>query len=215
MLASATGLLMVFSFDVNSPDLFFANGARTTYLVAMLFLLFAAMSMKNVLSYKTVSKINYTAKYAELKTSIMSLLAVFLFLLSPMFDEPLKYALCNCEWIRWVGCLLLVDAFVFFAWSSWVFGKKFYRSDGTPVPLKLVSSGPYAVIRHPRYLGLIAWAFATALVFNNLFAMLLAVVLVGIIGQKAHDEEVFMELEFGDAWLKYKRKTFRFFPLIY
>jgi protein-S-isoprenylcysteine O-methyltransferase Ste14 len=215
MLAAGTGLLMLFAFDMNHPQQFFDNTPRTLYLIVTLLIVFAAMSMKKVLSYQTTTTINYTPKHDELKTSALSIGVVLLFFLSPMFDRSGLFEACDCAWIRWVGCLFLFDAIAFFTWSSWVFSKAFYRADGKPVPHKIVSSGPYAVIRHPRFLGLIAWIIGTALVFNNLMSILLAVIIIYIIALKANDEEVFMELEFGEEWNDYKRQTKRFFPLIY
>lgn len=209
------GFLINFAYDFNNPLSFYANNARTVYFVGFLFMVFAALSMKNVLSYKTTSKIDFAPKYEELKSSGLTISIILLFFVSPMFDQPERFAICECQWIRWIGCLFLIDAISFFTWSSWVFGKAFYRADNKPSELKLIAQGPYAVIRHPRFLGLISWSFATALAFNNIAALLLAVIITWIVGMKAQDEEVFMELEFGDQWLAYKKQTYRFIPFIY
>lgn len=215
LISAATGFLILIAFDLYRPTSLFESSARTTYFVSMLAMIFTAMSMKKVFAYKTQSKIDFTAKHGELKDSLLSGLVVLLLFVSPMFDKSGTYALCNCEWIRWLGCLLMIDAIVFFTWSSWVFSKTFFNSTGKAVPLKLVKTGPYAVIRHPLYLGFIALAFSTTLVFNNYISLLLALVLTWILGIKAHDEEVFLELEFGEQWQAYKKRTFRFFPFIY
>jgi len=209
------GILINFAYDFNNPLAFYENNARTVYFIGFILMVFSALSMKNVLSYKTVSKIDYAPKNEELKTSGLAISIILLFFIAPMFDQPERFAICECQWIRWIGCLFLIDAITFFTWSSWVFGKSFYRNDDKPSELKLISHGPYAVIRHPRFLGLISWSFATALAFNNIAALLLAVIITYIVGMKAQDEEVFMELEFGDQWLAYKKQTYRFIPLIY
>ncbi len=209
------GLLMTIAYDLARPDLFFTNNARTIYFVAFMLLVFAALSMKNILAYKTKSKIDFIPRYNEAKTSGLTITIILLFILGPMFDQPEKFGICECQWIRWVGCLFMIDAIFFFSWSAWILGKTFFRNDGKSAELKIVKTGPYAVIRHPRYLAVIAWSLSTALVFNNIAALLLAVIVTWIVGMKAHDEETFMELEFGEDWIAYKRDTYRFLPLIY
>lgn len=209
------GLLMTFAYDLAQPSEIFSNGARTTYFAATMFMVFGALSLKNVLSYKTKTTIKYTPKNGELKNSGISLVVIFLFLLAPMFDQPLRFSICDCQWIRWVGCLFMIDAITFFSWASWILGKQYYRNDGKASELKIITSGPYAIIRHPRLLGLMSWGLSTALVFNNIVALFLAFLLVWIAALKAQDEEVLKELEFGDQWIEYKRKTYRFLPMIY
>lgn len=215
LISAATGFIMLVAFDIQQPSRFFDNDARTAYFASMMVIIFAAMSMKKVLAYKTQSKIDYKAKNHELKASLLSILIILLLFVSPMFDKGGKYEICHCEWIRWISCFFMIDAIAFFTWSTWVFSKTFFNSTGKAVPLKLVTTGPYAVIRHPLYLGFIAWAFATSLVFNNIVAVVLSIIFTWIIALKAADEEVFLELEFGEQWREYKKQTYRFIPLIY
>ena len=214
-LTTGLGLLMTFAFNLEQPSAFFNNDARTVYFAATMFMVFGALTLKNVLGYQTKTKINYTPKHNELKSSGLGLTVVLLFAIAPMFDQTIKFGICDCQWIRWVGCLFMIDAITFFSWSSWILGKKYYRNDGNPSDLAIIDAGPYAIIRHPRYLGLMTWGIATALVFNNVIALVFAVLLIWIARLKAHDEEVMRELEFGEKWLEYNKRTYRFLPMIY
>ena len=215
LITTGLGLLMTFAYDLKQPAGFFSNDARTIYFAATMLLVFGALSMKNVLSYKTKTNIKYTPKHEELKNSGLSLAVLFLFVLAPMFDQSARFSICDCQWIRWIGCLFMIDAITFFSWSSWILGKQYYRNDGKASDLKIIKTGPYAIIRHPRLLGLMSWGLSTALVFNNIVALLVTILLVWVVGLKAEDEEVLKELEFGEEWINYKKQTYRFIPMIY
>jgi hypothetical protein len=65
--AAGLGILINFAYDLNNPKAFYENSARTVYFVGFMLMVFTALSMKNVLSYKTTSNINYAPKNDELE----------------------------------------------------------------------------------------------------------------------------------------------------
>ena len=72
----------------------------------------------------------------------------------------------------------------------------------------VVDTGPYRLVRHPIYSGLIFAASATAILKGTSFAMLgVALVIVAFMA-KARREERFLRAELGeDAYNDYARKT--------
>jgi len=80
---------------------------------------------------------------------------------------------------------------------------------------KLTTSGPYAFIRHPLYVGtmLIAVGFIIMLKIydiGTLFIILMAIVYYRTIKK----EESMLEVKFRDEYLKYKKKVPAIFPTI-
>jgi protein-S-isoprenylcysteine O-methyltransferase Ste14 len=84
-------------------------------------------------------------------------------------------------------------------WSDWITKKAGHH---------VVDTGPYRIVRHPIYLGLIFAAFATALEKGTSFALFGAAILTFAFYTKARREERFLRVELGeDAYGAYARKT--------
>lgn len=79
---------------------------------------------------------------------------------------------------------------------------------------RLVTEGPYTLVRHPLYLG--NWVIALGLFMVSRDALLLAIgpalVLVWYL-KISREEERFLEEQFGDEYRAYAARVPRFFPL--
>jgi protein-S-isoprenylcysteine O-methyltransferase Ste14 len=64
-------------------------------------------------------------------------------------------------------------------------------------------SGPYRLLRHPRYVGLLATRVGLPLVFGSLLAWALASVWFLLIRRRAHLEERYMTTKFGRTYRDY------------
>ena len=75
-------------------------------------------------------------------------------------------------------------------WSGWVSKKEGHR---------VIDTGPYAIVRHPIYTGIILAAFATAAIKGTVFALVGAAVMTLGFWIKARLEERFLRQELGAA----------------
>ena len=76
-----------------------------------------------------------------------------------------------------------------------------------PMPQALITSGPFAVVRHPFYISYaLAW-LAAPIATHGPFIGLLALVAIGIYVYAAIREERQLEERFGEAYRTYKRGT--------
>lgn len=76
----------------------------------------------------------------------------------------------------------------------------------------LVTSGPYARIRHPMYTGITGFGVGLALVSANwVFVALVALVVVGLLLRIPREEEMLIA-EFGDEYRMYKQRTGSLLP---
>jgi protein-S-isoprenylcysteine O-methyltransferase Ste14 len=84
-------------------------------------------------------------------------------------------------------------------WSGWITKKAGHH---------IVDTGPYALVRHPIYTGLILSAFATAIQRGTLVALLGAAVMAWGFWIKARLEERFLREELGpETYDSYRRRV--------
>jgi len=91
-------------------------------------------------------------------------------------------------------------------WSSAITRKEEHR---------LVEAGPYALVRHPIYTGIITALLATAATEATLVALLGAVLIAVGLWVKARAEERFLLAELGpDAYESYRRRVPMLVPFV-
>ena len=82
-------------------------------------------------------------------------------------------------------------------------------------PSKLVTSGPYSIVRHPHYSAGIIFILGWFLLWGGVYSIfVMPAVIIAIIFQAFIEEKYILEKEFGDEYIEYKRKTGMLFPKI-
>jgi protein-S-isoprenylcysteine O-methyltransferase Ste14 len=117
-------------------------------------------------------------------------------------------------WRDGLGLALFAVGLGFAVWARIHIG----RNWGTPMTQKedpeLVTSGPYRLVRHPIYSGILVAALGTAVALG--WVWLLAVALGGIyFGYAAIVEERLLAKRFPDTYPAYRRSTKMLVPFIY
>ncbi len=94
------------------------------------------------------------------------------------------------EALRWVGLLSVASGFGLVLWSGIALGR-FYSADVTlQKDHRLITTGLYGVLRHPRYLGVLLTIGGMALLFRSWVGLLAFIPMLGVILFRIHDEEV-------------------------
>jgi len=111
-------------------------------------------------------------------------------------------------WINWLGLLAFIAGTALRIWSIRVAGESFKGQVVVAEKQRLITTGPYAWVRHPAYLGLIiAYAGVAALFSSSLgFAALLVFVIPALIIRLMKEEKI-LAAHFGDAWQQYTAQT--------
>jgi protein-S-isoprenylcysteine O-methyltransferase Ste14 len=116
------------------------------------------------------------------------------------------------DWLRWTGVALGGVSFVLYGWSQATLGKVWSPHLQMREEHRLVTTGPYARIRHPMYLALIGFLTGIALVTANWFFIALLVVSIVVLALRIPKEEQMMIEDFGEEYKVYMQRTGRLFP---
>ena len=117
-------------------------------------------------------------------------------------------------WRDAIGLVLFALGLGFAIWARVTIG----RNWGTPMTQKLepelVTGGPYRLVRHPIYSGILVAGIGTAVALGWLW--LIAVGLAGVyFVYSATVEERYMTEQFPDAYPAYKRSTRMLVPFVF
>jgi len=80
---------------------------------------------------------------------------------------------------------------------------------------KLITSGPYHLIRHPIYLGGILFGLSIPMISDSLYGFVIMLIPIPIVLHRIRIEEKVLVSRFGQEYLEYARKTKKLIPYIY
>jgi protein-S-isoprenylcysteine O-methyltransferase Ste14 len=145
-------------------------------------------------------------------------LIVALFLL---FDPatavgPLAWKLVPASptWL-YTGAVLTVAGILIALWARIVLGRNWSAMVSVRREHRLARSGPYRLVRHPIYSGLLLALFGTA-IYKRQLSGLLAVALALVAWKvKSLQEESFMLEEFGGEYARYSQEVKGLIPFVW
>lgn len=149
---------------------------------------------------------------------LLGIMAVAFFgWLAVMGLDVVRFRWSDMSWrVQLLGAVLLLASFyVFFV----TFRENTYLSPAVRVQTersqRVVTTGPYRYVRHPMYAGFVLFAFATALLLGSWYGLLGAVLLTGLVAQRAVLEERVLqnELQGYDAYAA--RVKYRLVPYLW
>ena len=112
-----------------------------------------------------------------------------------------------------IGALLFASGIALAVWARFELG----RNWGMPMTQKaepeLVTAGPYRLVRHPIYSGLLLGVLGTALA-TNLIGLIIAVVLGGYFYYSASVEERNLTATFPSSYPAYRSSTKMLIPFV-
>ena len=115
-------------------------------------------------------------------------------------------------WLRWVGFALGIVSLGFWIWTQVALGKDWSPQLQLREDHHLVTTGPYARIRHPLYTAMFGYGAGLALVTANWGFIVFAVMIIAGSAARVPREEQMMIKEFGEKYKAYIQKTGKFFP---
>jgi protein-S-isoprenylcysteine O-methyltransferase Ste14 len=112
------------------------------------------------------------------------------------------------------GSVLALTGALFAAWGKARLGPLFSPQLGVQEGHRLVTTGPYGVVRHPIYLGLVDFIIGSALYLNDVALMVAGFLFVIYFAAQIRIEERLFATHFGSEWLEYQARTPALFPRV-
>jgi len=115
-----------------------------------------------------------------------------------------------------LGTLLYFPGLGLALWGRLALGRMYNVSSGFGVQLyaghRLATGGPFRIVRHPMYLGIIVAALGGLLIYHTWTTLFLAVNFL-FLRLRARREEQALAAEFGAEWEAYRRRVPGWNPL--
>jgi protein-S-isoprenylcysteine O-methyltransferase Ste14 len=116
--------------------------------------------------------------------------------------------------LGYVGLALTWGGIAFAIWARFYLGSNWSARVTIKKDHELIRSGPYAIVRHPIYAGLLAAVAGTAIAIGEVRAILaLPIIAVGL-HFKARTEEKFMREQFCEQYSRYEREVKSLIPWV-
>ncbi len=115
-------------------------------------------------------------------------------------------------WTFWGGAAVTLAGLLFAVWAREHLGANWSRSVTIKRNHELITTGPYAVVRHPIYTGILAGFLGSVIALSQLrglvaFALVFLALLV-----KLRMEEQWMRSQFGQTYADYAHHTAALVP---
>lgn len=115
-------------------------------------------------------------------------------------------------WLHWAGFAVGLLSVAIWTWTQVTLDTQWSAQLHLTKDHHLVTSGPYARIRHPLYTAMFVWAIALALLAANWIFVAFAVLsIAGTVARVPREEQMMLEA-FGDEYRDYMKRTGSFCP---
>jgi protein-S-isoprenylcysteine O-methyltransferase Ste14 len=193
-----SGIKSLKGFDPDLPQIDSLINALFAFSTGLFYLTIAGIY---VVRLRAVSK---SAGTIPTIASIMgSFMLLALILIEPCKDLPL--------WARILSCCLTIVSNILAVWILFWLGRSFSI---LPEGRKLVTRGPYAIVRHPLYMVEIVGILGIVIGFLSWMAVLLFITQTAMQLARIHYEEKVLKASFPE-YEAYAAKTRRLIPYLY
>src|SRR5262249_54642614 len=114
--------------------------------------------------------------------------------------------------VSWIGVGLATAGIAMCFWARWHLGANWSGTVTLKEGHELIRSGPYRLIRHPIYTGILLALVGTAVEIGRVCGFLAVVLAAASFFVKARREESFLAEEFGETFRAHAQHTGMFLP---
>jgi protein-S-isoprenylcysteine O-methyltransferase Ste14 len=117
-------------------------------------------------------------------------------------------------WPFWLGAGITIAGLLFAVWAREHLGSNWSRSVTIKQDHELITTGPYAVVRHPIYTGILTGFLGMAIAISEMRGFLAFVLIFLALWLKLRMEEQWMRSQFGETYAAYAHQTAALVPYL-
>jgi protein-S-isoprenylcysteine O-methyltransferase Ste14 len=117
-------------------------------------------------------------------------------------------------WPFWLGVAVTIPGLLFAVWAREHLGRNWSSSVTIKQDHELITSGPYGVVRHPIYTGILTGFLGMAIAISQVRGFIVFVLIFLAFWMKLRMEEQWMRSQFGETYASYARQTAALVPYL-
>jgi protein-S-isoprenylcysteine O-methyltransferase Ste14 len=118
------------------------------------------------------------------------------------------------ETVQWMAGILCIAGLAFCVWARATLGRNWSGTITLKEGHELIERGPYRLVRHPIYTGMLAMLLATAIRFGHLGGIAAVILAFASFWIKLSEEEKLMLQQFPDQYGSYQQRVKRLIPFV-
>ncbi|MEA4847230.1 MAG: isoprenylcysteine carboxylmethyltransferase family protein [Clostridiaceae bacterium] len=156
-----------------------------------------------------------TKSWDKVLMPVYVLLAFYVIYLIAGLGIRYQWEQLSINWF-YAGIILYLISSVLTIWP--VFENKHFESTSriqNDREQAVISTGPYRIVRHPGYLGIVIWAIATSFMFGTLAVGITAAIIIAVIVIRTYLEDTMLKKELKGYQVYAKKVKYRLIPYIW
>jgi protein-S-isoprenylcysteine O-methyltransferase len=187
--------------------------SAATNIIGCCWLIFAVVWLLAAISTKRT--IYRETALSRLRYMLPMFLAWFLLFRRSHLIYPLNVRIIPpIDAVAWIAAILCVAGLAFCLWARLTIGRNWSGVVTLKENHELIIRGPYALVRHPIYTGLLAMFAATAFISGHVGGIIAIVIVFVSFWIKLSDEEAVMLKQFPDQYPNYQKRVKRIIPFV-
>jgi protein-S-isoprenylcysteine O-methyltransferase Ste14 len=168
-----------------------------------------------VAAFATKQSVYRENRLQRLRYMIPILLGGFLLAKGHRLSDPLNHRVIpHVEALAWTGVVLCVAGLAFCIWARFTLGRNWSGVVTLKGGHELITSGPYALVRHPIYTGLLTMFVGTVIVLGHVAGIIaMPFVFVSLWIKLRHEEKLMLQ-QFPNEYPAYQQRVKRIIPFI-
>src|SRR6266496_6196782 len=163
----------------------------------------------------TKRSVYHEGRWQRLGYVIPILVGGYLVFKGHRLSDPLNLRVIpHVDALAWIGVVLCIAGLAFCIWARFTLGRNWSGVVTLKGGHELITRGPYSLVRHPIYTGLLTMFIATVIVLGHVAGIIALPLVFVSIWIKLRYEEKLMLQKFPDQYAVYQRRVKPLIPFI-
>src|SRR5438552_12125727 len=183
-------------------------------IISFCWMLFAVIWL--LAAFATKQTVYKESGLQRLRYIIPLLLGWFLLAKGHRLSDPLNHRVIpHLDALAWIGTVLCIAGLAFCVWARFTLGRNWSGVVTLKGGHELITNGPYALVRHPIYIGLLTMFVVTVIVLGHVAGIIAMPFVFVSFWVKLRYEEKLMLTKFPNQYAAYQQRVKRLIPFIF